>query len=46
MRFKQNAHMHTIRGLQVGSPSIINSHRMEKLLKNGHHGVIAHFNAI
>eukprot|EP00253_Pinus_taeda_P026334 PITA_26334 len=44
--FKQNNSTHTLRGLQVGAPSIISSHRMEKLLKKGHHGVIAQFNAI
>ena len=46
MRFKQNDHMHTLCGIQAGSPSIISSHRMEKLLKKGHHGVITQFNAI
>eukprot|EP00253_Pinus_taeda_P036279 PITA_36279 len=46
MSFKQNNHTHTLRGLQAGAPSIISSHRMEKLLKNGNHGVVAQFNAI
>ena len=46
MSFKQNNYTHTLRGLQAGAPSIISSHRMEKLLKKGHHGVIAQFNAI
>eukprot|EP00253_Pinus_taeda_P025087 PITA_25087 len=46
MSFEQNNSTHTLRGLQVGAPSIISSHRMEKLLKKGHHGVIAQFNAI
>ena len=46
MNFKQNDHTRTIRGLQAGAPSIISSHRTEKLLKKGHHGVIAQFNAI
>eukprot|EP00253_Pinus_taeda_P025407 PITA_25407 len=46
MSFKQNNHTHTLRGLQVGAPSIISSHRMEKLLKKGNHGVVAQFNAI
>eukprot|EP00253_Pinus_taeda_P027550 PITA_27550 len=46
MNFKQNDHMHTLHGLQAGASSIINSHRMEKLLKKVHHGVIAQFNAI
>jgi len=38
--------MHTLCGLQAGTPSITNSHQMEKNLKNGHHVVIAQFNAI
>eukprot|EP00253_Pinus_taeda_P020872 PITA_20872 len=46
MSFKQNNHTHTLCRLQAGAPSIINSHRMENLLKKGHHGVIAQFNAI
>lgn len=35
MSFKQNNCTHTLRGLQAGAPSIVNSHRMEKLLKKG-----------
>lgn len=46
MSFKQKNSSHTLRGLQAGAPSIISSHRMEKSLKKGHHGVIAQFNAI
>jgi hypothetical protein len=46
MSFTQEAHPCTIRGLQAGFPKIINSHGMEKLLKKGHDGVIAQFNAI
>eukprot|EP00253_Pinus_taeda_P026265 PITA_26265 len=46
MSFKQNNSTHTLHGLQAVAPSIISSHRMEKLLKKGHHGVIAQFNAI
>ena len=46
MNFKQKDNTHTLHGLQAGTPSIINSHQMEKLLKKGHHGVIAQFNAI
>eukprot|EP00253_Pinus_taeda_P030509 PITA_30509 len=46
MSFKQNNSTHTLHGLQAGAPSIITSHRMEKLLKKGNHGVIAQFNAI
>eukprot|EP00253_Pinus_taeda_P019139 PITA_19139 len=46
MSFKQNNQTHTLHRLQVGAPSIISSHWMEKLLKKGHHGVIVQFNAI
>eukprot|EP00253_Pinus_taeda_P005714 PITA_05714 len=46
MSFKQNNYTHTLHGLQAGAPSIISSHRMEKLLKKGNHGVVAQFNAI
>ena len=46
MSFKQNDHMHTLHKLQAGTPSIINLHRMEKLLKRGHDGVFPQFNAI
>ena len=35
MSFKQNNSTHTLRGLQAGAPSVISSHRMEKLLKKG-----------
>eukprot|EP00253_Pinus_taeda_P002246 PITA_02246 len=38
MSFKQNNHTHTLRRLQAGAPSIISLHRIEKLLKKGHHG--------
>jgi len=41
MSFRQNNYTHTLRGLQAGPPSIISSHRMEKLLKKGNHGVVA-----
>jgi len=46
MSFTQYAHSYTLKGLQACSPEIISSHRMEKLLKKGHHGVIVEFNAI
>lgn len=46
MRFKKNGNTHTMRGLQVGSPTIINSHRMENILRKGHNGIVALFNAI
>ena len=37
---------HTFNGLQLGSLSIISSHRMEKLLKKSSHGVIAQLHSI
>lgn len=46
MSFKQNNHIHTLRGLRSGDPTIIISHPMEIILKKGHHGGIAHFNTI
>jgi len=46
MSFTQDAHSYTLQGLQAGSPEIIGSHRMEKLLKKGYHGVISQFSAI
>jgi hypothetical protein len=46
MSFHHEAHSYTLRGIQLGSLEIISSHRMEKLLKKGHHGVITQFNAI
>jgi hypothetical protein len=33
-------------GITTGSPEIISSHRMEKLLKKGHSGIISQFHAI
>jgi hypothetical protein len=46
MIFTQEDHPYTLRGLQLGSPKVISSHRMEKILKKGYHGVISQFNAI
>jgi hypothetical protein len=46
MILHQEAHTYTLRGLQAGSLEIINSHRMEKLLNKGHHGVNSQFNSI
>ena len=46
MRFTLDSYTYTLKGLDGGKPEIISSHRMEKLLKKGHHGVIARLNAI
>jgi hypothetical protein len=46
MSLTQDTHPYTLRGIQAGSLEIISSHRMEKLLKKCHHGVIAQFNDI
>jgi hypothetical protein len=41
MQFDQGGHKYKFQGITAGSPEIISSHRMEKLLKKGHSGVIA-----
>jgi len=46
MSFKHNGHTHTLCGIQENTPTIIKSHKMEKLLKKGHHGVVGQFNVI
>jgi hypothetical protein len=46
MQFDQGGHKHKFQGIIAGSPEIISSHRMEKLLKKGHSGVIAQLHAI
>jgi hypothetical protein len=46
MQFAQGGHKHKFQGITAGSPEIISSHRMEKLLKKGHSGVIAQLHAI
>lgn len=46
MRFTLDSHTYTLKGLDGGKPEIISSHRMKKLLKKGHHGVISRLNAI
>jgi hypothetical protein len=46
MQFDQGGHQYKFQGITVGSPEVISSHRMEKMLKNGHSGVIAQLHAI
>jgi hypothetical protein len=46
MQFDQEGHQYKFQGITVGSPEIISSHRMEKMLKKGHSGVIAQLHAI
>jgi hypothetical protein len=46
MQFDQGGHKHKFQGITAGSPEIISSHRMEKLLKKGHSGVIAQLHTI
>jgi hypothetical protein len=46
MQFDQGGHKHKFQGITTGSPEIISSHRMEKLLKKGHSGVIAQLHTI
>jgi hypothetical protein len=46
MQFNQEVHQYKFQGIIVSSPEIISSHHMEKMLKNGHSGVIAQIHAI
>jgi hypothetical protein len=46
MQFEQGGHQYKFRCITASSPEIISSHRMEKLLKKGHLGVIAQLHAI
>ena len=46
MQFDQEGHQYKFQGVIVGSLEIISSHRMEKLLKTGHSGVISQLHAI
>jgi hypothetical protein len=46
MQFDQGGHQYKFQGITAGSPEVISSHRMEKLLKKGHSGVIAQLHAI
>ena len=46
MQFSINGTKHTLRGLQLGSLSLISSHRMEKLLKKSSHGVMSQLHFI
>jgi hypothetical protein len=46
MQFDQGGHKYKFQGITAGSPEVVSSHRMEKLLKKGHSGVIAQLHAI
>jgi len=46
MQFDQEGHQYKFQGITTGSPEIISSHSMEKLLKKGHYGVITQLHAI
>jgi hypothetical protein len=46
MRFTQDDHIYTLKGLQDGSSKIISSHQMEKLLNKFHHDVIIQISSI
>jgi hypothetical protein len=46
MQFDQAGQPYKFQAINVGSPEIISSHRMEKLLKKGHSGIIAQLHSI
>jgi hypothetical protein len=46
MQFDQEGHQYKFQGITAGSPEVISSHCMEKMLKKDHFGVIAQLHAI
>jgi hypothetical protein len=46
MQFDQEGHQYKFQGIMAISPEVISSHRMEKVPKKGHCGVIAQLHAI
>jgi hypothetical protein len=46
MQFDQEGHQYKFQGITAGSPEVISSHRMEKLLKKVHSSVISQLHAI
>jgi hypothetical protein len=46
MQFDQEGQQYKFQGIIIGSPEIISSHRMEKMLKKGHSGIISQLHAI
>jgi hypothetical protein len=46
MKFDQEGHQYKFQGITVGSPEVISSHCIEKMLKKGHSGVIVQLHAI
>ena len=46
LSFTKDSHTHTLKGIQSRPSKIIISHHIKKLLKKGHFGIIAQFNAI
>jgi hypothetical protein len=46
MQFDKEGQQYKFQGISINSPEIISSHRMEKLLKKGHSGVISQLHAI
>jgi hypothetical protein len=46
MQFDQEGQQYNFQGITVNSSEIISSHRMEKILKKGHYGIISQLHAI
>jgi hypothetical protein len=46
MQFHKEGQQYQFQGLTIGSPEIISSHRMKKLLKKGHSGFISQLHSI
>jgi hypothetical protein len=46
MQFNQEGQQYKFQGITAGSPEIISSHRMKKMLKKGHSRIISQLHAI
>jgi hypothetical protein len=46
MQFDQEGQQYKFQGITIGSPEIISSHHMEKMLKKGHSGIISQLHVI
>jgi len=46
LQFDQEGHQYKFQAITTSSPEVISSHRMEKMLKKGHSGVIAQLHSI
>ena len=46
MSFVKDSHTYMLQGIKTNPPKIISSHRMDKLLKKGHAGIVSQLHAL